>query len=83
MSNILLAYRFVTEGTARITGFEDTARQMWDVVYLQWRWTIRAAVATVDIRAAILVPITAVFGYLAFRIGLARPTAAIAGQRIV
>ena len=131
MSNMLLAYRFVTEGTARTSGFEDipggfsdwertdgypeynrfalgtavvlspavaiavalglawqvddadAARQMWDVLDPQWWWTIRAAVATADIRAAILVPITLIFGYLAFRTGLARPAAATAGQRIV
>ena len=54
----------------------DAARQMWDVSDPQWWWTIRAAIATADFRAAILIPVTLLFGYLAFRAGLARPTAA-------
>lgn len=83
----LLAYYHFWNGVnwddARMKVDADAAWQMWDVVDPQWWWTIRAAVATADIRAAILVPITLIFGYLAFRTGLARPTAATAGQRIV
>ncbi len=59
----------------------DAERQMWDLVDPQWWWTIRAAVATADVRAAILLPVTLVFGYVAFRAGLARPTAAAVQQR--
>ena len=59
----------------------DAARQMWDVVDPQWWWTIRAAIATVDVRAAILMPITLVFGYIAFRAGAARPNVAGVGSR--
>jgi hypothetical protein len=50
----------------------DAARTMWDLADPQWWWTIRAAIATADVRAAILVPVTLAFGYLAFRAGFAR-----------
>jgi hypothetical protein len=59
----------------------DAARAMWALDDPQWWWTVRAAIATADIRAAILVPITLAFGYFAFRAGLARPTTASAQQQ--
>lgn len=60
----------------------DAALQMWDASDPQWWWTIRAAVATADIRAAILAPVTLVFGYFAFRAGVTRPTAATGQHRV-
>lgn len=82
----LLAYYHFWNGVnwddARVqVNDDDAARQMWDLVDPQWWWTIRAAVATADVRAAILVPVTLVFGYLAFRAGLARPTATAVPHR--
>jgi hypothetical protein len=77
----LLAYYHFWDGfnwdDARVqANDDDAARAMWDLADPQWWWTIRAAVATADLRAVILVPVTGAFAYLAFRAGLARPRAA-------
>ena len=68
----LLAYYHYWNGVnwddARIgVDDDDAARQMWDLTDPQWWWTVRAAVATADVRAALLVPVTLAFAYLAFR----------------
>lgn len=48
---------------------------MWDLSDTQWWWTIRAAIATADVRTAILVPVTALFAFIAFRAGVTPPRA--------
>jgi hypothetical protein len=84
---VLLAYYHSWNGVnwddARVQVDDaHAARQMWDLSVPQWWWTIRAAIATADFRAAILIPVTLVFGYVAFRAGLARPTASVAHQKV-
>jgi hypothetical protein len=76
----LLAYYHFWDGfnwdVARVRDEEDGLPSMWNPLDTQWWWTIRAAIATADIRAAIVLPVTLAFGYFALRAGLARPTPA-------